>query len=775
MSSSTFAAAARPALTREDLAVHGMTCASCVGRVERALRAVPGVHDATVNLVTRRATVSYDSAATTRAMLVAAVAAAGYEVVDDDPDPPPGRGATTDDAPTAAIEQREQAEDHALRRDLAIAVPLTLPLLLLGMAHGAVPGLNDAVAAWLQAGLATPVVLGPGRRFIGLAWAALRHRRADMNTLVATGVLSAWSYSMVALLAASAGDLGHGGGHAGPSLYFEAAAAIVTFVLVGKLLETRTRKQLSEAVRGLVRLVPATAHRWRNGREEDVPVAALAPGDVVRVRPGERIPADGVVLHGHATVDESMLTGESLPVEKGGGAPLFGGTLNVGGAIALRVTRTGGATMLAGIVDAVERAQGSRAPIARLADVVSGWFVPVVIGIAGLAFGVWFAIDPTVAGGSVALERFVAVLVIACPCALGLATPAAVAVGTGRGAELGILVKGGAALEAASRVDAVLIDKTGTLTTGRPVLTDVHAVSAGGEAEVLRLAAAVEQASEHPVARAIVAGASGAGVVPEGVEGFAMEAGAGVEGRVAGELVRVGTAEWIARGGVDSNPLEAVAQRLAEQGRTVALVASGDRLLGLVAVADTPLTGAAQAITALRDLGVEVTMVTGDRPGAAAAMAATLGIERVVAGVRPEGKADVVAREQARGRVVAMVGDGLNDAPALARADVGIAVSGATDVAAAAADVVLLRGGFPALPAALRLARATLRTIRRNLFWAFVYNALGIPVAAGMLYPFTGWLLSPVLASAAMSLSSVSVVLSSLRLRRFEAERGRDA
>jgi Cu+-exporting ATPase len=506
-----------------------------------------------------------------------------------------------------------------------------------------------------------------------------------------------------------------------------------------------------------------------------VPVASLAPGDVVRVRPGERIPADGAVLHGHATVDESMLTGESLPVEKVSGAPLFGGTLNVGGAIALRVTHTAGATVLAGIVDAVERAQGSRAPIARLADVVSGWFVPVVIGIAGLTFGVWFAIDPTAAGASVALERFVAVLVIACPCALGLATPAAVAVGTGRGAELGILVKGGAALEAASRVDAVLVDKTGTLTTGRPVLTDVHAVSAGGEAEVLRLAAAVEQASEHPVARAIVAGASGANVVPEGVEGFAMEAGAGVEGRVAGELVRVGTAEWIARGGVDSNPLEAVAQRLAEQGRTVAFVASGDRLLGLVAVSDTPLTGAAQAITALRDLGVEVTMVTGDRPGAAAAIAATLGIARVVAGVRPEGKADVVAREQARGRVVAMVGDGLNDAPALARADVGIAVSGATDVAAAAADVVLLRGGFPALPDALRLARATLRTIRQNLFWAFVYNALGIPVAAGMLNPFTGWLLSPVLASAAMSLSSVSVVLSSLRLRRFEAERGRDA
>ncbi len=731
-----------------ELAITGMTCAACVRRIEKAVRAVPGVGEATVNLVTQRASITFDPNAAPRTSLVAAIEKAGYGVVEPVVAKADAR---------AAAEAREQ---HTIRRDFAIAAILTLPLLVIGMSHGAIPGTSGPIGHWTQFVLATPIVFGPGLRFIRLAWAALRHRSADMNTLVSIGVLAAWVYSTVTLMA----------GHASEShLYFEAAGAIVSFVLLGKLLETRARKRLSDAVRGLVALVPKTARRIEQDQEVDVDVAALAIGDLVLVRPGERIPTDGKVVRGAAAVDESMLTGESLPVDKREGSLVFGGTLNQSGSLTFEITRTGSDTALGRIVEAVEQAQGSRAPIARLADVVSAFFVPIVIGIAALAFVVWFAIDPTSSGFAVAVERFVAVLVIACPCALGLATPAAVAVGTGRGAELGILVKGGAVLEAASRVDTVFLDKTGTVTEGKPALTDVVDVSTHGERALLALVAAVERHSEHPVAQAIVDGAESIGVPRLNATDFVMQAGGGVQGTVDGQVVRIGTSTFLALKGTNTAQLEPAADALASRGRTPSFVSIDGELAGIVAIADRPTEDAAFAIAELKAMGIEVAMLTGDRAATGRAVAHELGIEHVFAEVRPEDKARIIAEARARGRIVAMVGDGVNDAPALAGAHVGIAIGSGTDIAVAAADIALMRDGIAALPRALRLARATLRTIRQNLFWAFVYNAVGIPIAAGALYPATGWLLSPVLASAAMSLSSVSVLANSLRLRRVRA------
>ncbi|HSK01761.1 MAG TPA: heavy metal translocating P-type ATPase [Kofleriaceae bacterium] len=745
-----------------DLVVQGMTCASCVRRVERAVRDVPGVQDAAVSFATHQARVAYDPSGATLEAIAAAIEAAGYEVPRGDPAPDasPARRADV----RAAAEAREQ---RSIRRDFGLAAILTVPLLVLAMSHGALPGTDGPLGRWLQLALATPIVFGPGMRFLRLARAALAHRSADMNTLVSIGVLAAWGYSTLAVVAPRL--LPHAAHGAPPHLYFEAAAAIVAFVLLGKLLEARARGRLSDAVRGLVALVPETARRvGAGGAEADVPVGALAVGDRVLVRPGERIPADGAVVRGASAVDESMLTGESLPVDKREGSPVFGGTLNQGGALIVEIARVGGDTALARIVEAVEQAQGSRAPIARLADVVSAYFVPAVLGIAAIALAVWLAIDPTPGGLAVAVERFVAVLVIACPCALGLATPAAVAVGAGRGAELGILVKGGAVLEAASRVDMGLRDKTGTVTEGKPALTDVIDVTGRGELALLAAIGAVERQSEHPVAGAIVAGAVARGARLAEATDFVVEPGAGVEGRVGVERVRIGTRAWLAAAGISTGSLDARADALASGGRTPSFVAIDGRLAGLVAVADRPAAEAARAIAELRELGIEVAMVTGDRLGTARAVAAAIGIERVFAELRPEDKARIVAEERARGRTVAMVGDGINDAPALAGAHVGVAIGTGTDIAVAAADIALLRGGIGALPRALRLARATLRTIRQNLFWAFLYNVIGIPIAAGALYPVTGWLLSPVLASAAMSLSSVSVLASSLRLRRFE-------
>jgi Cu+-exporting ATPase len=749
-----------------DLPVQGMTCASCVSRVERALSAVPGVTEATVNFATRRASVRYTRGQADRAALIQAVEKAGYEVPSLQEVPASALPAREDvKARAAAIDAADAAEQASTRRDLLIAAALTVPLVIIAMSHGAIPGSDGPVGRWMQFVLSTAVVFGPGMRFLKLAWMGLKHRATDMNTLISLGALSSWAYSALALLAPSL--FPHAEHGLRPHLYFEAGASVVMFVLFGKLLETRARRRLSDAVRGLVGLVPKMAHRVMDEQTQDVEVSSLREGDFVLVRPGERLPVDGEVIRGASAVDESMLTGESLPVDKQAGALVFAGTLNQSGSLTFRVTRTGEETALARIVEAVEQAQGSRAPIARLADVVSSRFVPIVLGIAALTAVVWIALDPTAVGIATAVERFVAVLVIACPCGLGLATPAAVAVGAGRGAELGVLVKGGAALEAASRVDTVLFDKTGTLTTGKPELTDVMPTSHVDQSEMLSLVASVEHESEHPVARAIVEGARARGAALLGVEHFASEPGYGVEGVVRGKLVRIGTASWLSRVGVDTHSLEVEADRLAGRGRTPSFVAIDGKLAGLIAVADRVTDEAKVAVTVLQNLGIEVAMVTGDRESTAKAVARELGISRVIAGVKPEDKARVVAEERARGRTVAMVGDGINDAPALAGAHVGIAIGTGADIAVAAADIALLRGGIAALPKALRLARETLSTIRQNLFWAFIYNLVGIPVAAGLLYPLTGWQLSPVLASAMMSLSSVSVLANSLRLRAF--------
>ncbi|MBX3274520.1 MAG: copper-translocating P-type ATPase [Sandaracinaceae bacterium] len=743
------------------LEITSMTCAACVRRVEQALGAVPGVADAQVNLPLNRATVRFDPARASLDALRRAVEKAGYGVAD-------ARERARGEPAARRAERREAAaaaERRALRRDLVIAAVASVPLLVLGMSHGAIPHADEPVGRYAQLALASVVVFGPGRRFFRLAWAAARHRTSDMNTLVAMGTGAAYMYSLVAVVAP--GLFAHAEHGVTPHVYFEAAGAILTFVLLGKVLEGRAKDRLADAVRGLVALAPTTARRVVREREEEVPVEALTPGDLVLVRPGERVPADGEVARGASAVDESMLTGESLPVDKAEGARVWGGTLNQSGALTVRVRETGEDTALARIVDAVERAQGQKAPIARLADVISSWFVPAVLAIATLTLAAWLALDPSADGVATAIERFVAVLVIACPCALGLATPAAVAVGTGRGAELGVLVKGGVALETASRVDTVLLDKTGTLTEGRPELTDVVTVEGVEQTTLLALVAAVERQSEHPIARALVEGALARGVEPGAATDFASEPGGGVEASVGGRRIRVGTAAWLARGGVATDALEPSADALASRGRSASFVAIDGALAGLVAVADRPRAEARRALAELAALGVEVAMISGDRERAARAIADELGIARVYAEVSPLDKAAIVAQERARGRVVAMVGDGVNDAPALARADVGVAIGTGTDIAVAAADVALMQGGIARLPTALSLARATLRNIRQNLFWAFAYNLVGLPLAAGVLYEWTGWLLSPVFASAAMSLSSVSVLANALRLRRF--------
>jgi Cu+-exporting ATPase len=744
---------------RVELPVTGMRCANCVGRVERALRAVEGVEEAVVNLAVQSASVRFDPRRVAADELADAIEAAGYQV--------PVRPGQAESAASrsAALAAAEAKEARALRRDFAVAAVLSLPVLVLGMSHGALP-LDAELSRVLSFVLTSGVVLGPGRRFVRLAAEALGRRTSDMNTLVALGVLSAYGYSTLALFAP--GLLAHSE-HAAPHVYFEAAAAIITFVLLGKLLEARARRRVGEAVRGLMALVPAVAHRVLAAGEEDVAVELLRVGERVRVRPGERVPVDGTVVEGSSAVDESMLTGESMPIDKSPGSALFGGTLNQSGALTVRITRTGAHTTVARIVEAVEQAQGSRAPIARLADVVSSYFVPAVLGLALLTLVTWLLVDGSSQGIAVALERFVAVLVIACPCALGLATPAAVAVATGRGAQLGVLIKGGAVLEELSRVRSVLLDKTGTLTAGQPALGEVIAQGPLTRDELLELVAAAETPSEHPIARALVRGARERGLAPASAERFASLPGGGASARIGQREVRVGTASFLRASGIDATPLESEASALAGRGHTPVFVAVDGALAGLVTVVDPPTPAAREAVAKLRGMGLELAVLSGDRAATVALVAGELGITRVHGELTPRAKALAVQAERERAHAVAMVGDGINDAPALSAASVGIAIGGGTDIAIAAADVALLRGGIASLPVAIALARRTLRSIRENLFWAFAYNVIGLPLAAGVFVPVTGWQLSPLFASAAMSLSSVSVLLNSLRLRRFRA------
>jgi Cu+-exporting ATPase len=734
---------------RIELPVVGMHCAGCAGAVERALQQkVPGVLSAMVNLATDSAIVEYDAARTGPAQMAEAVAAAGYRIV------LPAEGESTEDA-EAEARRREQATQ---RLDFRVGLIFTVPLFLLSMlrdlhllgAWSLGPSLH-----WVFFLLATPVQLYTGRSFFRGAWTSLRNRSANMDVLVALGSSAAYFYSVAVMLTPQAQ----------PHVYFETAALIITLIKLGKLLEARARGRTSAAIRRLMDLEPAVAHLWdEKDGERDVPAGAVIPGQTVLVRPGERIPVDGIVLAGRSAVDESMLTGESIPAERGPGDTVVGATVNQQTLLRVRATGVGADTVLAQIVRLVRSAQGSRAPIQRLADRVAAIFVPAVLMIAALTFIFWWILTGQFAP---AMVRTVAVLVIACPCALGLATPTAIMVGMGRGATRGILFRNSEALETAHRVTTVMFDKTGTLTRGAPALTGCVPLGGADLKETLALAAAAESGSAHPLARAIVAGARERGLdvpEPEAVEAVA---GLGITARVAGRRVRIGRPEWFE----ESGEARRQSDLLASMGHTVIWVSIDDRLAAFLTVADEEKPGAREAVDHLRRLGLEIVMVTGDAPAPARAIAGRVGIERVVAGARPEQKETAVREAQAAGARVAMVGDGINDAPALARADVGIALSGGTDIALEAADVTLVRGDLAGVARAIDLSRATMRTIRQNLFWAFFYNVALIPVAAGALHnlrslPLILRDLHPALAAAAMALSSLTVVTNSLRLGR---------
>ena len=672
--------------------------------------------------------------------------------------------------PVAATAEEDNHELRDMTRRLWISAALTSPLFALSMAEmvGVEVPLSPGPLAWLQLALATPVVVGAGWPFLVRGLASVRNRSLNMWTLIALGTSVAWGFSVFATLAPSAlpPDFHD---HAGRvPLYFEAAAVITTLVLVGQVLELRARSSTNAAIRALLALAPPVAHRvGADAVETDVPLEQVVVGDLLRVRPGEKIPVDGVVSEGQGHVDESMVTGEPVPVHKAPGDRLTGGTVNGSGSLVFRADRVGSDTLLARIVAMVAAAQRSRAPIQRTADQVSAWFVPAVILISVLSFGVWaiWGPEPRL---SYALVNAVAVLIIACPCALGLATPMAIMVGTGRGARSGVLVRDAEAIETMEKVDTVVVDKTGTLTEGKPALEKVIALDLP-EADLLRLAASAEQPSEHPLARAVVQGALGRGMTLSSAEGFASTAGGGVSARVDGREIRVGSARFLREqgaSGVDEATTEA--DHLREAGAIAVLVAVDGRAAGVLGIADPVKAGAAELVAALREAGVSVVMLTGDNVRTARAVAGRLGITEVEAEVLPDQKAEVISRLKAAGRTVVMAGDGVNDAPALALAHVGVAMGTGTDVAMESAGATLVKGDIRGLLRLRRLSQATMKNIRQNLFFAFAYNALGVPLAAGLLYPWTGWLLSPMIASAAMSLSSVAVIGNALRLRRVD-------
>ncbi len=746
--------------------VNDSECMTCTTpKLESAVGAVPGVLKATYNTASQQVVVEYLPQVADLEAIRRAIVSTGYRVEDM---PPTGGGSAAEADPER---QAREAEYRSILRRFLVAAALSLPLLVGAM--GEMVGLS--VPAWLQSPLlmlvlCTPFMLYAGSQFFTAAWGALRHRAADMNTLIALGTGAAYLFSVaVTLWPQSVMPPGpHGGGH-GPPVYFEAAAVIITLILLGRLMEARAKARTGEAIRRLMGLQARTARVVRSETEIEIPVEEVVPGDLVLVRPGEKIPVDGIVRAGESAVDESMLTGESMPVDKRPGDEVFGATLNRTGAFRFEATKVGKETALQQIIRLVQEAQGSKAPIQRLADVISGIFVPVVLCIAIAAFVAWFDFSPLEVRVERALLAFVSVLIIACPCALGLATPTAIMVGTGKGAENGILIRGGESLETAHRLAAVVLDKTGTITRGQPELTDVVALPEGPltAGDLLRDAASAERMSEHPLGEAIVRGAAARGVAPVEPAGFRSITGRGLEATVEGRAVLVGNLRLMEERGIDAAGLAGEAERLAAAGRTPMLVAVDGQAAGLLAVADTVKESSAAAVSALKRLGLEVVMITGDNRRTAEAVAREVGIERVLAEVLPEHKAEQVRRLQQQGRVVAMVGDGINDAPALAQADVGIAIGTGTDVAMEASYITLIRGDLKGVVTAIELSKATMRTIRQNLFFAFIYNVLGIPIAAGLLYPFTGLLLSPMIASAAMALSSVSVVTNSLRLKDF--------
>ena len=753
------------------LAIEGMTCAACVGSVESALKGVSGVTAASVNLATERATVSIASGMATVEELVRSVEKAGYGAR-------PHEGA----AAAGTAEESRDREIRQLRRKLIFAGTIGA-LLFLGCFEGFpwVPGLMESngylLLLWAAA---TPVQFWAGLGFYRSGFGALRHGRANMHTLIALGTSTAYAFSGILTLLRVVGADALAVPGSDRAVYFDTAAIIIALVLLGRYLEARSRRQTSAAIRGLMNLRPERARIVRNGREFGVPLEDVEVGDLALVRPGERVPVDGVVAEGYSSVDESMITGESVPAEKSAGDRVFGATVNRTGFLKVEATGVGADTLLSRIIAMVEEAQGSKAPIQRLADVVAAYFVPVIMALAGLSLIAWlvFGPSPSLVYG---LLAFVAVVIIACPCALGLATPTAIMVGVGKGAEEGILVRNAEVLEGAHRVDTVVMDKTGTLTVGRPSVTDLVAVE-GSEEELLSVAASVEVGSEHPLAEAVVRRGREKEVEFAEVTGFRAWPGLGVEGQMKGKRALLGNGEFMGRNGLDDGGLEVRATELASEGKTVMYVALGRQVLGLLAAADTVKPEAAAVVADLKARGLEVLILTGDREETARAVAESLGVDGVTAGVLPHRKAHHVKALQEEGRCVAMVGDGINDAPALAQADVSIAMGSGTDAAMETSGVVLMGSSLSSLTGVFELSRRTLRVIRQNLFWAFFYNVALVPVAMGVLYPvFEGMggvpqglefffgevgLLNPVLAALAMAFSSVSVVSNSLRLRR---------
>ena len=738
--------------------VNGMTCASCVARVEQALSSVPGVISANVNLASEKATVDYVGG-TEIASLRSAVKEAGYELGSE--------AETLEDVTTAS-----QREIRNIRNRFILAAALATAIMTLMWTPFFI---GKPYLLWA---LATPVQFWAGLRFYRGAWGALRHRTADMNTLIAVGTSAAYFYSVVAILFPSL----FATGRLEPHLYFDTSAMIIALILLGRFLEARARGQTSEAIKNLIGMQPKTALVIRDGKEVEIPVDDVQVGDLVLVRPGERVPVDGVVRHGYSSVDESMITGESIPVEKKIGDEVIGATINKTGGFQFEATKIGKNTTLAQIIRMVEEAQGSKAPIQRLADVIASYFVPVVIGIAIITFIVWYFVGPAPAL-TFAFLNFIAVLIIACPCALGLATPTAIMVGTGKGAENGVLIRSAEALERSHKIMTVLLDKTGTLTRGEPKVTDIIAIPSSSQEEVLRLAASAEHGSEHPLGEAIVKAALEKKLEVSPASDFNAIPGHGVEASVEGKKLLLGNLRLIKDRDFLLNGLEEEANRLWLKGKTVMFLGIDSQVVGIIALADTLKPNAKEALEELHKMGIGVVMLTGDNRRTAEAIAGEVGIDRVLAEVLPDHKAQEVKKLQDEGKVVAMVGDGINDAPALAQADIGIALGTGTDVAMETGDITLISGDLAGIVTAISLSKRTMRTIKQNLFWAFAYNTALIPVAAGVLYLAFGQtgvpsglhfilgnygFLNPILAAVAMAASSITVVSNSLRLRRFK-------
>jgi P-type Cu+ transporter len=735
-----------------------MSCASCASNIEKAIQEVPGVQTCSVNFGAEQANVSYDPNQTDVAAIQDAVDAAGYSAV-------PMQDVLT---PEDDTERRErQAENRQLTRKVWISGIMSVILVI-----GSLPMMTGLPIpfipvwmhnSWLQLVLTTPVLFWCGSSFFINAGKALKRHTATMDTLVAIGTGTAYLYSIFPTFNPQWFIIQG----LKPDVYFEASSVIIALILLGRLLETRAKKQTSEAIRKLMGLQAKTARVIRNSQEVDIPIAEVVLGDIILVRPGEKISVDGEIVAGASTIDEAMVTGESIPVKKYPGDEVIGATINKTGSFKFRATRIGKDTFLAQIVKLVQQAQGSKAPIQRLADRVTGWFVPAVIAIAIATFILWYNIMGNV---TTALITTVGVLIIACPCALGLATPTSIMVGTGKGAENGILIKGAESLEMAHKLRAIVLDKTGTITQGKPTVTNfitVNGIANNNELNLLRLAASLERNSEHPLAEAVVQYAQSQGVQLNNANEFEAYPGSGVQSYVSEQLIQIGTHRWIKELGIDTNALQKDWEQLEYLGKTVIWIAVDGKIEAIMGIADAVKPSSVNAIRALQKMGLEVVMLTGDNHRTAEVIAREVGIKRIFAEVRPEQKAATVETIQSEGKIVAMVGDGINDAPALAQADVGIAIGTGTDVAIAASDITLISGDLQGIVTAIQLSRTTIRNIRQNLFFAFIYNVAGIPIAAGILYPFFGWLLSPIIAGAAMAFSSVSVVTNALRLRNF--------